>query len=53
MRRLTTPFADKHNFDKVELWTRDDQIERMLFAGTSLGRARCLLTTPGVAPRRG
>jgi hypothetical protein len=42
MRRLTTPFADQHNFDKVELWTRDDQIERMLFAGTSLDRARAV-----------
>jgi hypothetical protein len=28
--------ADKRNFYKVELWTRGDQIERMLFAGTSL-----------------
>jgi hypothetical protein len=34
--------ADKRNFYKVELWTRDDQIERMLFAGTSLERVRAV-----------
>jgi hypothetical protein len=32
--------ADLRNFYKVELWTRDDFIERMLFAGTSLDTAR-------------
>jgi hypothetical protein len=32
--------ADERNFYKVELWTRDDHIECMLFAGTSLDRAR-------------
>ncbi len=32
--------ADIRNFYKVELWMRDDRIERMLFAGTSLDRAR-------------
>jgi hypothetical protein len=32
--------ADIHNFYKVELWTRDDFIERMLFAGRSLDTAR-------------
>jgi hypothetical protein len=34
--------ADKRNFYKVGLWTRDDRIERMLFAGTSLERARAI-----------
>jgi hypothetical protein len=32
--------ANVRNFYKVELWTRDDFIERLLFAGTSLDRAR-------------
>jgi hypothetical protein len=32
--------ADIRNFYKVELWTRDYRVERMLFAGTSLERAR-------------
>ena len=32
--------ADIRNFYKVELWTRDDFIERMLFAGASLDTAR-------------
>jgi hypothetical protein len=31
--------ADNRNFYKVELWTRSDVIERMLFAGTSLDKA--------------
>jgi hypothetical protein len=31
--------ADVRNFYKVELWTNDDRIERMLFAGTSPDRA--------------
>jgi hypothetical protein len=35
-------FADKRNFYKVELWKRDDRIERMLFAGTNLERARAV-----------
>ncbi len=34
--------ADTRKFYKVELWTRDDRIERMLFAGTSLERARAV-----------
>ena len=34
--------ADIRNFYKVELWTRDDFIERMLFAGASLDRARAV-----------
>jgi hypothetical protein len=36
--------ADVRNFYKVELWTRDDRIERMLFAGTSLDKARSVFT---------
>jgi len=32
--------ADLNNFYKVELWTPDDLIERLLFAGTSLDMAR-------------
>jgi hypothetical protein len=32
--------ADLNNYYKVELWTRDDFVERMLFAGTSLDSAR-------------
>jgi hypothetical protein len=45
--------ADTRNFYKVELWTHDDQIERMLFAGTSLDRARRRLrfTRPRLAER--
>lgn len=35
--------ADIRNFYKVELWTQDDCIERMLFAGTSLDQARAVL----------
>jgi hypothetical protein len=35
--------ADERNFFKVELWTPDDMhIERMLFAGNSLDRARAI-----------
>jgi hypothetical protein len=35
--------ADQRNFFKVELWTRDGQhIERLLFAGNSLDKARAL-----------
>jgi hypothetical protein len=34
--------ADIRNFYKVELWTRDDRIQRMLFAGTSLDKARSI-----------
>ena len=33
--------ADHRNFYKVERWSKDDQrIERMLWAGTSLDKAR-------------
>jgi hypothetical protein len=46
--------ATIRNFYKVEPWKRDDRIERMLFAGTSLDRrARCLPTRPGIALERG
>jgi hypothetical protein len=42
--------ADVRNFYKVELWTGDDFIERLLFAGTSLdGRALSLPIPPGTA----
>jgi hypothetical protein len=36
--------ADIRNFYKVELWTRDDYIECMLFAGRSLNTAREVFT---------
>jgi hypothetical protein len=32
--------ADVRNFFKVELWTPDDRVERMLYAGSNLYRAR-------------
>jgi hypothetical protein len=32
--------ADVRNFFKVELWTDDDRVERMLYAGSNLDRAR-------------
>jgi hypothetical protein len=36
-------YADQRNFYKVELWTKDEQrIERMLFAGSNLDKARRL-----------
>jgi hypothetical protein len=35
--------ADRRNFFKVELWTRDGlHIERLLFAGNSLDNARAV-----------
>jgi hypothetical protein len=38
--------ADRHNFFKVELWTRDGlHVEQMLFAGSSLDQARTLFAT--------
>jgi hypothetical protein len=36
--------ADIRNYYKVELWTPNDFIERMLFAGTSLDTAREIFT---------
>jgi hypothetical protein len=32
--------ADDRNYYKVEKWTRDGRVERMLYAGSSLGRAQ-------------
>lgn len=32
--------ADVRNFYKVELWTPDDHIVRLLYAGSSLSRAQ-------------
>jgi len=43
MREDTTTdpvVADLNNFYKVEVWTPDDFIERLLFAGMSLDTAR-------------
>jgi hypothetical protein len=34
--------ADRRSFFKVELWTKDRHIERLLFAGNSLEEARAL-----------
>ena len=40
--------ADRRNFFKVELWTRDSQhVERLLFAGSSLDKARALFAAYG------
>ena len=40
--------ADRRNFFKVELWTRDGRhVERLLFAGNSLDKARALLAAYG------
>jgi hypothetical protein len=39
--------ADVRHFYKVELWTRDDRVERMLFAGTSLDEARAVFADYG------
>jgi hypothetical protein len=47
-------FADRRNFHKVELWTRDDRIEWMLFAETRLDKARAVFADyASVALRRG
>ena len=32
--------ADRRNFYKVEVWTENDQIEALLYAGNRLDRAR-------------
>jgi hypothetical protein len=38
--------ADRRNFSKVELWTKDGlHVEQLLFAGNSLDRARAVLAT--------
>jgi hypothetical protein len=40
--------ADRRNFITVELWTRDGRhIERLLFAGNSLDKARALFAANG------
>jgi len=40
--------ADRRNFFKVELWTRDGQhVEWLLFAGNSLDKARALFAAHG------
>jgi hypothetical protein len=39
--------ADRRNFFKVELWTRDGHIERLLFAGNNLDKARALFAAYG------
>jgi hypothetical protein len=40
--------ADRRNFFKVELWTRDGRhVERLLFAGNSLDKARALFAAYG------
>jgi hypothetical protein len=45
--------ADHRNFYKVEQWSRDGQrIERMLFAGNSLDRAREIFKAESVAATR-
>jgi hypothetical protein len=43
MREETTTdpvVADVRNFLKVELWTSDDRVEQMVYAGSNLNRAR-------------
>ena len=45
--------ADHRNFCKVELWTKDEQwIERMLFAGSSLDKARAIFHRAQAPGRR-
>ena len=40
--------ADRRNFFKVELWTRNGRhVERLLFAGNSLDKARTLFAAYG------
>ena len=40
--------ADRRNFFKVELWTRDGRhVERLLFAGNNLDKARALFAAYG------
>lgn len=34
--------ANERNFYKVELWTPDDHIERLIYAGNSLEKARAV-----------
>ncbi len=40
--------ADRRNFFKVELWTNDGRhVERLLFAGNNLDKARALFAAYG------
>ena len=40
--------ADRRNFFKLELWTRDGRhVERLLFAGNSLDKAHALFASYG------
>ena len=40
--------ADRRNFFKVELWTRDGlRVDQLLFAGNSFDKARALFTAYG------
>ena len=40
--------ADRRNFFKVELWTKDGlHVERLLFAGNNLDKARALFAAYG------
>ena len=44
--------ADHRNFYKVERWSRDGQrVERMLFAGNSLDKARAIFPEVRRRPR--
>jgi hypothetical protein len=36
--------ADHRNFYKVEKWTKDGRVERMLYAGSNLDKARKIFT---------
>jgi hypothetical protein len=45
--------ANRRNFFKVELWTRDGQhVERLLFASNNLDKARALFAGYGNKPPR-
>jgi hypothetical protein len=33
-------YADDRNFYKVEKWTKDNKVDRMLYAGNNLDKAR-------------
>jgi hypothetical protein len=44
-------YADDRNLYKVEKWTRDGtKVDRLLYAGNSLGRARSVFESAGQAP---
>ena len=47
------PLADDRNYYKVEKWTKDGmKVDRMLFAGSSLGKAQEIFAT-AIKHRRG